>query len=56
MNDTEAVMDQWHAQQRDYAKWCNRILETYQESGFTRREAMQLLHRYLDFLEDHALH
>ena len=56
MNDTEAVMDQWQAQQRDYAEWCARIFVTYRDAGFTRKECMEMLHRYLDFLEHHALH
>ena len=69
MIDTEALLDQWHAQQRDYAGWCMRILQTYLEAGhtcedregcecvtFTRKEAMEMLHLYLDHLEDYAPH
>ena len=55
MNDTEALLDQQQAQQRDYAEWCKRILDTYEAAGFSRKESLGLLHRYLDFLEDHAL-
>jgi len=54
VNDTEALLDQWHAQQRDYAEWCARIFVTYRGAGFTREESMEMLHRYLDVLEDHA--
>ena len=54
MNDLTALQDQWLAQQRDYAEWCIRILDTYLAAGFTRREAMEMTHRYLDFVEDYA--
>ncbi len=49
-----ALTDQWHAQQRDYAEWCWRIFATYLEAGFERDEAMDMLHRYLDYLEAYA--
>ncbi len=54
MNDVTALQDQWQAQQRDYAGWCKRIFDTYLAAGFERREAMEMLHRYLDYLEDYA--
>ena len=54
MIDTEALRDQWQAHQRDYAEWCSRILDTYIAAGFTREEAFELLHRYLDMVESHA--
>ncbi len=52
--NVEALLDQWQAQQRDYAAWCARILDTYMNAGFSRDEAFELLNRYLDFVEDHA--
>ncbi len=53
MIDVSALQDQWQAQQRDYAELCMKAFDAYVTAGFKRREAMQLLHRYLDVLEDH---
>lgn len=68
MNDTQALRDQLQAQQRDYADWCLNVFDIYLKAGhvttrcpddcscmaFTRNEAMELLHRYLDLVECHA--
>ena len=51
MNDLQALRDQYVAFVRDWAEGCKEIHDQYIRAGFTRPEAMELLHRHLDDLE-----